>query len=420
LVKNNEARVLEYINGHGNELIEICSQLIKAKSENPPGDTSEVSEVVKEMLNKSGLSCQIVEPLKGRANVISTIGEGEKNLIICGHMDVVPAGDASKWNFNPFAGELKGNKILGRGAADDKGGVAAALFAAKALSRMETELAGRVTFAMVCDEETGGTYGAKWLLKNGKLKGDMCVITEPTYCKGTGPTIGVGERGLCWFKFTSVGKPAHGSLPALGKNAITQLVKVLDKIKAIEKAKVQTPRDALAPVKSGKRILAGVAKASGVEARKITIALDHYTVNVGRIHGGTKVNVIPEKCEAEVDVRVPIGGSVRGVKELVRLLMPRNVKYEIVNSASPSYTPLNVEFVKKVRECARIVLGFTPPASVTVATSDAHAFRETLNIPVIAFGPGYEGHVLNESVLTQDLVIASKFYALISLKTLSD
>jgi len=270
-----------------------------------------------------------------------------------------------------------------------------------------------VTVASVSDEEAQGPGGALWLLKNKKLTGEACLITEPTGYLDSEYSIVAGERGTCWLKITAHGKPAHGSTPALGRNAIEMLTKFLPKLKALETEAVKTPKDAETLIKNGEKELRRVAKKQGIPSSSLSKALTHYTVNLGVIAGGTKTNVVPEECMAEVDIRVPAGGHPNGVEEFVRSLLPEKQQYQVINRTMPSYTPADQPLIKAIQRGVKQVFGYSPAATYMAATSDAHFFRELLGIPTVAFGPGYEelAHAYDEFVHLRDVKNAAKVYA---------
>lgn len=294
-----------------------------------------------------------------------------------------------------------------------KGGVAAMLMATVVLKDFEDALSGRVVVSAVSDEEAPGPGGASWLLEHKKLSGDACLITELTgYLEGD-YSIVAGERGACWLKITAHGKPSHGSRPMLGKNAIRMLTNFLPKLKILEESAVKIPNSAKPLIRGGKTVLAKVARKSGIPTKSLTKALDHYTVNVGTLAGGTKINVVPEKCEAEVDIRVPVGGNPDGVEDFVRDILPENFECQVVNRTMPSYTPANAPIIKVLKNHAQKVFGYKPLATFMAATSDAHSFREQLGIPTVSFGPGYEelAHTYDELVYAEDVVNMAKVYA---------
>jgi len=407
------AKMIQVIEKRQNELIRLCSELIRAKSENPPGDVSDVANVCKSFLKQEGIKYQTFEPEKGHVSVIGTVGKGKPSLVLCGHIDVVPAGDISKWTVHPYGGEVKQGKLYGRGSTDQKGGVAAQLMAAAAAKELESELLGKITVANVPDEEAQGPAGAIWLVGNKKLVGDACLITEPTGYLDGQYSIVAGERGTCWLKITAHGKPAHGSVPARGRNAIEMLTSFLPTLRALEAEAVDTPQDACVLVKNGEREQRRLALNDGIQPRKLTKTLTHYTVNVGVISGGTKTNVVPEKCEAEVDIRVPAGGRPDGVEKFVRSLLPDNFEVEVINKTTPSYTPASDPLIKAIQKGAKPVFGYAPPPTYMPATTDAHFFRRLLGVPAASFGPGCGelAHTYDEFVFVKDIKNVAKVYA---------
>ncbi len=411
-VKEHTDRITESIEHRTKESTRLCSRLIQAKSENPPGDTTESAILVEDFLNAEGIGYQKFEPAKGHVNVVAKLGRGTPTLILCGHMDVVPAGDVSNWKMNPFGGVCDKDKIWGRGATDQKGGVAAMLTAMAALRDFEEELNSTVTIACVSDEEAPGPGGARWLLNNKKLSGDTCIITEFTGNIDAKYSVVCGERGTCWLRITAHGRPAHGSNPALGNNAIDRLTDFLPKLRVLEDAQVRIPKDAETLVRNGKKQLNKTAQKQGVPPHCLTRALDHYTVNVGIINGGTKINMVPEECTAEVDIRVPAGGSPDALEEFVRCALPEECEFEVVNKTAPSFTRADASLTMAVQRSAKRVLGYRPSAGYVAYTSDAHYFREVLGVPTVTFGPGYSelAHGHNEYVQIRDVLDMAKVY----------
>jgi succinyl-diaminopimelate desuccinylase len=308
---------------------------------------------------------------------------------------------------------MKGGKLFGRGASDQKGGVAAMLMAAVVAKDFEDMLLGKVTVACVSDEEAKGPGGAHWLLENQKLSGNSCLITEPTGYLDSPYTITAGERGNYWLRLKARGLPAHASKPVLGKNAIDLLTESAKMLKYLETEAVKTPKDAEVLIRNGKKQLKKVAAQHCVSSNSLTRTLDHYTTSLGLIQGGTKVNIVPEYCEGEVDIRIPAGGSPEGVERFVRSFLPKDVAFEAVNVTLPSFTPAYHKLTKAVQQSAKQVFGYKPSANYMAATSDAHYFRELLGVPTVSFGPGYEEiiHTYNEFVRVKDVLNMAKTYA---------
>jgi succinyl-diaminopimelate desuccinylase len=122
--------------------------------------------------------------------------------------------------------------------------------------------------------------------------------------------------------------------------------------------------------------------------------------------------MVPERCEAEVDIRVPAGGSPDGVEEFVRSVMPEGFECEVIKKTLPSFTPAVHPLTKTIQQSAKRVLGYNPSANYWAYTSDAHYFREMLGVPTVSFGPGYTelAHAFNEFVYVKDVLDMAKVY----------
>lgn len=407
----NLSKLSDEVEASKGELLKLASSLIRAKSENPPGDTSEAANVAEDYLRAIGLGTKRFEPTTGHVNLIAELGSRKDyGLILCGHIDTVPIGDMNRWSFDPFSGEVVEGRILGRGATDMKGGVASVLTAVKALIKHEQGLKDRITVALFCDEETGGQYGARWVLENRLIRGKAMIIGEYSNHHKLGHTIVSGEKGTLWSKLKFVGFSHHGSRPMLGDNAIMHAVRAFKKLKSPILSKVKAPYEAIELVKLGKRAL--IMNYGNTSSLKPHYSMDHYTLNVGVIKGGVKANIVADSCEVELDLRIPIGGSRAEAEGIMRNLAAGG-KIEYTNYAPPSFTPPGSSLIKTLRKASQNIFKESTPAICTSATTDAHHFRSSLNIPVVSYGPGYEEalHVDNESVDVIDVLGCAKVYA---------
>ena len=322
-----------------------------------------------------------------RANVVARIkGSGEKNgLIFSAHFDTVPAGEIP-WKFDPFSGTIYDNKIYGRGAADMKGGMAAMLKAAEVLSRSGVELKGDLILALTSGE-TSNCIGAKKLIEQGKISdAGAMLVSEPT-----GLNLYVAEKGALWVRARAFGKTAHGSMPQHGKNAIITMSEFLTKLKKIDfKAK---PHPLL-----GKPTLA-----------------------VGTINGGVAINVIPDMCEAEIDIRLLPGQDQSEVLSKLERLGGRRIQLEVIDFKKPVETDPKDPFVKIAVDSVTSIVGKRPrPQGVSYFT-DGNIIANSLNIPMVIIGPADTTmtHQPNEYVEIPKLIDAAKIFCLIALRTLS-
>ena len=164
-------RLLDKIRINKGELVTLCSELVKIPSDNPPGDTSQLAAYIKDYLAERGADTETYEPMKGVVNLVSSVGDGKPSLVLNGHLDQFPGDVGEKWNRPPHSGAIEDGHIHGRGSGDMKGGLASLLFCFGLL--VCEDMDGKLSFTGTSDEETGGRWGALWLLENvGGLEGD--------------------------------------------------------------------------------------------------------------------------------------------------------------------------------------------------------------------------------------------------------
>jgi succinyl-diaminopimelate desuccinylase len=392
----------------------LVSDLVRIPTENPPGDMREIASLVSEYLKKMGLQVELVESRPGIINVVGHLEAGNgPTLVFNGHMDVVPAGDRSRWSWDPFGGEIRDGYVLGRGATDMKGGLGALLTSLTKIVSFNN-LRGHLILMAVADEETGGEFGTRFLLEKG-YKGDACLIAEPS---GQNPTI--GQKGNLWLNAVAHGVSAHGSLsPLVGDNAIRKMTDLIDTVYSLWNCQWSIPDSAQALIKNSQSML----EAEGLTAP--AQALERVTVNIGKISGGEKVNMVPSQCNAEFDIRIPIGVSTDDVlqklTELVHNRFSEKVKIEPKSRPNEAnFTDPEDPFVQEVLSAIRLVTGKESRPVLQWASSDARYFRYR-SIPTLQFGPAeLEGiHGYDERVKVHDLVNASRIYALVADKFLT-
>jgi len=326
--------------------------------------------------------------------------ESGRTLILNGHLDVVPAGDPDRWTRPAFSGDVSGGLIWGRGAVDMKGGVAALLGAVRAMAQLD--LPGRIILTLVPDEETGGRWGSRWLLQDAGLTGDGCLVAEPS---GLDVST-IGQRGALWLRLRASGTPAHGSLsPYVGKNAILTLIDAVRPVLALAGRRGNCPPELAQILARSKRWMASSV------GEPATAALDHVTVNLGILRGGTKVNVVPEEATAEIDIRVPLGCSAAAIRaEVEAAVQGTGVAVEILEVSEPNFTLPNTRIARALAAGAKEVLGASPSFLLQWATSDARHFRAA-GIPVVQYGPFGRGiHGYDEAVPADEIVRCAQVY----------
>lgn len=416
-----KTKVLDAIDEQQEELLELCSQLIRFPSENPPGDSRDISAFIIDYLKQAGLDTSIHAATDTMLNLVTTLETAaeqtsDRKLIFCGHTDVVPAGDRSRWDFDPFSGEIKDGYMLGRGASDMKGGLAGLIFAVALLAKLGVPLRGDLALLIVPDEETGGHLGVPWVLERGLVTGTAAVIAEPSGPQN--PTI--GQKGSCWFEFTVEGTPGHGSLqPVVGDSAIVKAAKGIEALQRLWDIKADIPEE----VKEIIRISQDYVKQREEYGTIAYQVFDHVTVNIGTIQGGTKVNVVADRCTIQVDSRVPFGVDYRDVLDRARsLLLEAGIQSEVKGfgfQGNANWTSSDEDVVKDLVDCIGEVSGEEAYGVLQWASSDARHFRDH-QIPVLQYGPAELStiHNFNEKAPVWQIIQCAKVYALTALKYL--
>lgn len=390
------------------EVVDLARELIKIPSENPFGDLEEIINFVVDYLKANGVECEIRSNKKNWPVILAEL-EGNKpgrTLILNGHLDVVPAGDNSRWEIAPFAGQIKSGYLYGRGASDMKAGVAGIISAFVAASKLD-DLPGKLILMLVSDEESGGHWGSGWLAE--KFTADGCLIAEPSR---QDPTI--GQKGSCWLKLITRGIPGHGSLsPAINNNAILEMNRAITALYEIWQVDWEMPAEITAILQDSKDYLQKNKGVVGVER-----VLDHVTVNVGVIRGGDKLNKIPDYCEAEIDLRLPFGVETAAVMDWIKAkFAEEEIKVEIEHlrwNSQANYTLPETEIVQSVLNSAKKLTGIKPTPTFQWASSDARYFRNN-GIPTIQYGPAeLDGiHSYNERVKVADIKNFAQAYGII-------
>src|SRR5206468_216862 len=191
-----------------------------------------VARHVEVWLTKQGFDLEVQEVAPGRPNVVAWLGEkgAGKSLLLEGHTDVVTEGNPAEWTHPPFEADLVGGRIYGRGAADMKSGLAAAMVAAAAIKRSGVALGGRLVVGALVDEE-GDMLGAKHLCTTAIGRElDAAIICEPEQNERC-----LEQRGVVWARVAIRGGMAHGAMPEAGVNPITAPGALLQEVPALER-----------------------------------------------------------------------------------------------------------------------------------------------------------------------------------------
>lgn len=352
-------------------------------------------------------------------NLIAKIGKDDgKNLIYCGHSDTVPVGDRSKWEFDPFEGEIVDGILRGRGASDMKCGLGGLIFSLIYLKKHNIDINGSLTLAVVPDEETGTDFGVPYLFENKLLKGDGALIAEPS--GDLNPTI--GQKGSGAFTLTVYGEPGHGSLaPLSGKSAIENAILAINKLREYTDKKIEVPEELKKLIEVSKQYV--VEKE--VNGEKLAQIFERCSFNLGVIKGGTARNVIADKCVVEIDSRLPFGiERDKFLKDVKDILNSLDIEYDFEESgfkSNANYTPAEDPVCKYTVDNISYVKNQKAYGVLQWACSDARYFRQN-NIPVLQYGPAILEtiHGFNERAEVQDIVDCAKVYILTAVDFLNE
>ena len=213
-IDNAVADVWARLDAKSDRVVGLTSDLVRIPSVNPKfqdepeaGREAQVQALIADELSGCDLAVSTFDALPGRPNLLAQTegaGNGERDLILCGHIDVVPVGDLREWSYDPFCGDVRNGRVLGRGTMDMKAGMACCVEALRVIREAGIALRGRVSLHSVVDEEAGGS-GAKAMVRAGHLA-PAAIIAEPG-----GDEIFISQGGLEWLRITIRGRQGHSA-----------------------------------------------------------------------------------------------------------------------------------------------------------------------------------------------------------------
>jgi len=322
-------------------------------------------------------------------NLYARIGTAQPNLVFAGHTDVVPAGNEVSWSHPPFAGEVEGDTLYGRGAVDMKGGIACFVAAAlEYLNRSGGKPNGSISLLITGDEESVAVNGTvkllRWAAERGE-KFDHCILGEPSNVEVIGDTIKAGRRGSLNGMLIVTGRQGHVAYPERAENPIRGLNVLI--------AALQAPLD------QGSEHFAP----SNLEFTSVDV-------------GNPTVNLIPGEARARFNVRYNDRHSQTSLKTLIEeraktVAAAGRVHYAI--EWQPSNADVFVTqpgpFTDLAIAAVAEVTGRKPKLSTGGGTSDARFIKDYC--PVLEFGlVGQTMHQVDECAPIKDLVTLTAIY----------
>ena len=375
------------------DVIELTRTLVRCESVTPR--EAGALQLLEQTLAPLGFTCERMDftetGTEDVANLYARIGTGGKHFCFAGHSDVVPVGDLSSWTIGPFAAELSGGYLFGRGAADMKGAIAAFTdAAARFLSRRGRDFGGSISLLITGDEEGPAINGTVKMLQRLADRGetiDACIVGEPTSSKRFGDMMKIGRRGSMTVDLVVRGVQGHVAYPERLDNAVHRL-------SAIIEALVREPID------------------QGSTHFQPT-SLQFTTVDVGN----PATNIAPGVAKARFNTRF---NDLWTSKTLLAHLKERieranealggngTVEYSVQVSGESFYTPPG-PLSDLVAGAVRDIAGVETELSTTGGTSDARFIRSYC--PVLEFGlVGESMHKVDEKSAIADLKMLARVY----------
>lgn len=357
---------------------ELLKKLIRARSTVDVGELASAN-LLAEYFADHGFDCRVDawedEAGVTRANFLAHLkSSGKKpSLLFASHLDVVPPGD-SPWSTDPFDPAETDGRIYGRGSTDMKGPMVAAAAAIIDCAESGVELKGDIIFAATAGEETD-SCGIKRFVKDFQRQGQPTagiIIPEPTDFKAV-----IAHRGMLWLEITTAGKTAHSSMPHLGVNALSKMMKLLNRLENFQPAFTAHPQ------------------------------LGEPSMSINMIQGGNAVNVVPDSCSVTVDIRtVPgqlhadITGQLESICEELNGQDPEfHAEVKILRTVEALEGDADCEFIKDI-----CLAGGIDKTSAVGYTTDG-PFLSPLGVPIVIFGPGQSSicHKPDEYIEIADL-----------------
>jgi len=321
-------------------------------------------------------------------NLYARIGSGRPHLVLAGHTDVVPPGEAGAWTHPPFAAEIADGVLFGRGAVDMKGAIACKVAAVlDHLAAAGGEPKGSISFLITGDEEGIAVNGTVKLLKWAAARGekfDHCILGEPTNPDALGDMIKIGRRGSLNGTLIVTGTQGHVAYPALADNPVRGVVALMGALMA-------------EPLDAG-------------SAHFDPSNLEFTSVDVGN----RTVNVIPAEARARFNIRYNDRHTRDGLKALVERRAAAAAgrarwRIEWEPSNADVFLTKPGAFVDLVAAAVAEITGRTPELSTSGGTSDARFIKDYC--PVIEFGLANQTmHKVDERVPAADLVALTAIY----------
>lgn len=377
-------------------IVRDTCDLIRGRGENPGGTEAETVRRLAAICDQVGAVVTTQEWAPGRANLLATLGPADGPAVLfLGHSDVVPAGEG--WTGDPFEPRVTEEIIVGRGASDMKGGLAAVITAMAAIHRVDPGL--RLELLCTADEEDRAQGVLAWLARDIRRRYLACIVAEPTELN-----VVVGCRGAINLVVEIVGASAHAGNPDDGASSISAAARLIELVRARHQAALAGPRDALLGTPTWNVGTVRGGSGTSIVPRATTLSIDRRTMPGER----------PEQILDELlaDLRTDLRGS--GIANADRIGATGSVGMEMPGFRTAEDAPL-------VRTAVDALTGLGVHTAVTgwTAACEGGFVADFHRVPTVILGPGSittQAHQPDEHVRIDQLGIAARAYALIALR----
>lgn len=352
----------------------LLSQLVEVDTCQPVGNEAKLVSLIEDRYDGYPVTMTRLDHGSGRASLVVELPGEQRNgaLAFVGHLDTVPVGDPTKWSSPPLAPSIKAGKLVARGAADMKGGLAAMLLALDYLLVSKKALKKSLYFCFTADEENTGA-GALAIRQSGLIADAVQMII----CEPSGGSIGICEKGAFWIRVSAEGSSCHASRPELGQNAIDALIVFMDHAHRVFDYTQTHP------------------------------LLGRNSLSLTQFEGGVSTNIVPARADLTLDIRTLPGVSHMDIYErfneicqaVQQEMSPLSMKVEIINNRPPLETPKTEDLVVYLQACAK-KLGMSLPSKGLYFYTDASQLIPLGDMPFVILGPGddRQAHSVNEHI----------------------
>lgn len=362
-----------------------------------PGESCQEEQVIqriKQEMNSLEFDEVQVDPM---GNILGFIGNGSRLLAFDAHIDTVKVGEPSLWNYDPYIGYEDEEVIVGRGASDQRGGMAAMVYAGRIIKDLDLEGDYTLLFTGTVQEEDCDGLCWRYILEQDKLRPECVVLTEPTNCQ-----IYRGHRGRMEIKVTTNGVGCHGSAPERGVNAIYKMTEIIRELKNLNNSLISDD------------------------------FLGQGSLTVSEIFSDSPSRcAVADKCCISIDRRLTLGESELYALNQIRDLpavRDSGAIVEVYSYDKPSYTGLNNQascyfppwrleeehsLCLAADQTYRGLFQVAPRIDKWTFSTNGTVIMGEYGIPCIGFGPGeeQEAHAPNEKTFKTHLVKAAAMYA---------